>query len=142
MIQTARLFEQIVLKYQLNTTQPSFKPNDDSYFYDKQINSRKIIKEIKKMLPVQPAGKTALEDAEKFNNSVKGVLNSADKFFSYRNVIIHNIGNPQKNINDIQEICNKAISQFKVALAKQTEFMNIAAPFRFGKKELDFFYKK
>lgn len=142
-IQAARLFEQIVLKCQLyEEGKLSFQPHEDSYFYDKRVNTRKIIKEIKKSLPFKQVGETKAEDAQKFNEITKSFLDAVEKFLVYRNIIIHHTGSPKKDVQDTKEVCDKAINQFKEALAKLNEFMKIATPFRFGNKELEYFYKK
>ena len=44
-IQAARLVEQIVLKGQLSEGKtPSFKPNEDSFFYDKKVSTGRTLK--------------------------------------------------------------------------------------------------
>src|SRR5262245_5226675 len=51
-IQAARLIEQVVLKGQLaEGKQPSFRPNDDSFFYSKKVSTGSILKGIRKLLP-------------------------------------------------------------------------------------------
>jgi len=51
LIQVARLAEQIILKTQLLDGAVTFQPHEDSWFFDRQIRSRRIISEIKKLLP-------------------------------------------------------------------------------------------
>ena len=95
-IQAARLIEQIILKSQLHENKkPTFKPHEDSFFYDEQVNTRRIIKVIKGYLPLKPSGETKLEDAQKVNACAKLLLDSFDKFLGYRNTLIHHIGNPK-----------------------------------------------
>ena len=51
LIQAARFAEQIILKTQLLDGAVTFQPHEDSWFFDRQIRSRRIISEIKKLLP-------------------------------------------------------------------------------------------
>ena len=142
-IQAARLVEQIILKGQLHENKkPTFEPHEDSFFYDTQVNTRDIIKIIRGYLPFKPSAETKIENAQKGNACAKLFLDSLDKFLGYRNTLIHHLGNPKKDIDDIKDLCNKVINQFKKCMVNHKEFMDVFVPFSFSHKERNYFYKK
>ena len=140
-IQAARLVEQVVLKGALaEGKQPAFQPHVDTYFYDNQIDTRRILHEVKKLLPfrsVDPEGEKA---AARVNELAGKFLKAAHGFLNYRNAIIHHIGNPKNTLDDINALCDKAISASREVRACHREFSEAAAPYRFGPRELEYFY--
>lgn len=61
-------------------------------------------------------------------------------FLNYRNVVIYHIGNPKKELSDLLNICKKAIDLYSVFRDEHRRFFELVAPFRFGSKELEYFY--
>jgi len=74
LVQAARLAEQILLKGKLADGKKTFLPHEDIWFFDHQIRSRVILKEIKKLLPFKATKARRFRDNA---NSLRGrVLNS------------------------------------------------------------------
>ncbi len=140
-IQAARLVEQIMLKRQLaQNRKPAFSPHEDSYFYDEQIDTRAIFGRIKDLLPFKSIGQENEKDADKANELTEELLKKTHKFLNYRNTLVHNTGNPKKTFESIIEICDKAIEAYQNFLPAHKEFFETLQPFRFGEKELRYFY--
>lgn len=140
-IQAARLVEQIILKGQLAQGQKlTFSPSDDSYFYDEQIDTRRILGGIKDLLPFKSITQENERVADKANELTEELLKRTHKFLNYRNTLVHNTGNPKKTLESIIEICDKAIEAFQNFLPIHKEFFETLQPFRFGEKELRYFY--
>jgi hypothetical protein len=140
-IQVARLVEQIMLKAALaEGRQPSFQPHDDTYFYDNQIDTRLILNGIKELLPFRSGDPEEQEAAARVNELAGKFLKAAHGFLNYRNAVIHHIGSPKKTLDDINALCDKAIAAFREVWALQKEFFEAAAPYRFGPRELEYFY--
>ena len=137
-IQAARLTEQIILKGQLATgKKPFFQPNDDSYFYDKKVSTRKILKGIRKFLPFESSNVSAGKEITEMANKM---IECGFIFLNYRNPIVHQIGNPIKKFEDIITLCKRANEEYHKFCKAHKEFMEAAGPYRFGEKELKYFY--
>jgi hypothetical protein len=138
-IQAARLMEQIVLKSQLaQGKQPTFRPRGDDYFYNEQISTRRILKEIKKLLPVSDErnlGKNAI-----VNGRIDYFLKVANKFLDYLNAIIHRLGSPNTLLSDLDHCCDEALSYYEKVLTTQKEMFEILEPYGFSQKEINHFY--
>lgn len=141
-IQSARLLEQVILKSQLiEGKKPSFRPREDSYFYDAQISTRRIVKEIKRHLPFKVSDSSEFQgDIQKINEISEAYLKSTEKFLNYRNPIVHHIGSPKKKEKDILELIDKAVLAFKEMGKNYGNFMSIMQPYRFSPKEYKYFY--
>jgi hypothetical protein len=143
-IQSARLLEQVILKAQLaEGGEPSFKPHEDTYFYDEQVRTRRIVKEIEKFLPFRiPNSNDLSGDVEKINNLAKAYIKSTEKFLNYRNAIVHHIGSPQKTCDDIVKLVDKAKVAYQDMEAAHRLFFESIQPYRFGPNEINYFYGK
>ena len=142
-IQAVRALEQVILKSSLHLgEEPPFKPHEDEFFYDLQIRTRKIRNEIKKRLPFKPLVNTRQDKAEEVTSRAEDFLNVLNKFLSYRNTLMHHLGNPKKDKKDIEELCDKAISKYKECMRCHKEFMEGIAPFTLTKKQIEHIYKK
>ena len=143
-IQSARLLEQVILKAQLAEGEnPTFKPREDTYFYDEQISTRRIVKEIKRFLPFKiPDPNKFSGDIQKINNLAKAYIENTEKFLNYRNPIVHHIGSPNMNWADIMKLVDKAIVAFKDMEEAHRLFFEIMQPYRFGPIEIKYFYGK
>lgn len=140
-IQAARLVEQIILKAAVaERKQPPFQPHDDTYFYDNQVSTRGILKGIEGVLPFRSVDPKEEEAARRVNELASRFLEAAHRFLNYRNAIIHHIGNPKNTLGDINGTCDKALSAFDDAVARHREFFEAAAPYRFGPRELEYFW--
>jgi hypothetical protein len=140
-IQAARLIEQIILKGQLaNGSAPSFQPHDDSYFYNNQVSTRKILKGIRAYLPFHSSDPDEEENANQINELTKKMVKLGLKFLGYRNTIVHHIGNPAKTFEDIIVLCDEAIKIYEDFQKAHAAFTIAAQPYRFSEKELDYFY--
>lgn len=139
-IQSARLLEQVILKYELaqNKT-PSFKPKNDEYFYDKRVSTRKIIKEIRKFLPVSIAEGSS-GDAQKSNEVAENYLVEVEKFLNYRNALLHHIGSPKVSEDKILKLIQKTVDSFHEMMRKHREFFETWQPYRFSLDEIKYFY--
>jgi hypothetical protein len=135
-VQAARLLEQIILKAQLNKKeQPTFIPHDEAWFYDKQIYTRIILKEIKRFLPFMD-----INTGKKFDQEVIDFLKAANDFLDYRNSVIHRLGSPRTNLEDFISCCDKLIDIYKHVIKTNKIMFESLAPYRFSQKELNFFY--
>ena len=142
LIQTARLAEQIILKKQSLDGTVSFKPHEDSWFFDQQVPSRRIISVIKKILPlkaVKPQDETV---AKEITESVTDFLSIAGKYLTSRNLIFHHLTNPKKTLKDIQVEIQKTITNFHKFTKAHTKLFELARPYRFSEKEIQYFYGK
>ena len=144
-IQSARLLEQVILKAQLaEGEEPSFKPHEDTYFYDEQINTRRIVKEIEKFLTFEISDSNKFSgDIQKINNLAKDYIESTEKFLNYRNAIVHQVvGSPKKTLDDIVKLVDKAIVAFKDMETAHRLFFESMQLYRFGPNEINYFYGK
>ena len=143
-IQSARLLEQVILKAQLaEGKEPSFRPHEDTYFYDTQISTRRIVKKIKEFLPFKiPDSNNFSGDIQNINNLAEDYIKNTEKFLNYRNPIIHHIGSPKKTWAEIMELVNKAIVAFKDMEEAYRLFFETMQPYRFGPNEIKYFYGK
>jgi len=140
-IQAARLVEQIILKAALaEGKQPPFQPSDDTYFYDNQVSTRLILKGIEKLLPFRSVDPQEEEAVTRVNELASKFLAAAYDFLNYRNAIVHHIGSPRKTLDDMNGLCDKAIAAFRRVWNSQREFFEAAGPYRFGTRELEYFY--
>jgi len=139
-IQAARLFEQIILKKQLTDAETaSFHPHSDIFFYDEHVSTRRIFKEIKRHLPFSF---TDQDEAKKINESAQKMIKHGDKFLSYRNTIVHHIGNPTKTFEDVIDLCDKAFERYKEFKTYHLAFMTAAQPYSFSEKELEYWAER
>jgi hypothetical protein len=135
-IQAARLIEQIILKAQLRKKeQPAFTPHDDAWFYDEQISTRRILREIKKLLPFEDIDKGINYDQE-----VKDFLKAGNDFLNYRNSIIHRLGSPRTKLEDFIGCCDHLIDIYKQVITTNKTMFESLVPYRFSQKELHFFF--
>ena len=143
-IQSARLLEQVILKAQLaEGEEPSFKPHEDTYFYDERINTRRIVKEIEKFRPFEISDSNKFSgDIQKINNLAKAYIESTEKFLNYRNAIVHHVGSSKKTWDGIVKLVDKAIVAFKDMEAAHRLFFESMQPYRFGPNEINYFYGK
>ena len=137
-VQAARLLEQIILKKQLyEKIQPTFAPREDTWFYDKQISTRKILKEIKRFLPFED-----ISTGQKYDKEVRNFLKAANEFLNYRNSLIHRLASPRTDLEDIGHCCDKIIQIYQKVIQTQRIMFETLGPYRFSEKEIDFFYGK
>ena len=137
-IQAARLLEQIILKTQLyEKREPTFKPRYDTWFYDNQISTRRILKEIKKFLPFED-----IKTGQKFDEEVTNFLKAANKFLDYRNSLIHRLASPRTDLEDIKHCCDALIENYQRVIETQRIMFEALQPYRFSEKELELFYGK
>ncbi|NYZ76941.1 hypothetical protein H0O02_01345 [Candidatus Micrarchaeota archaeon] len=130
-IQAAKLMEQIILKSQLHKGKNvAFTPHDDSFFYGEKVGTRRILIAISETLPFRASGKTREEDAAKINGLAKRFIDSGHGFLDLRNTLIHHMGNPEKNLGDIENSCLRIKESFEKFSAAQKEFVLAAQPFR------------
>jgi len=142
LVQTARLIEQIILKKQSLDGTVSFEPHEDSWFFDQQIASRRIISVIKKILPfkaVKPQDETV---AKEITESVTDFLSIAGKYLTSRNLIFHHLTNPKKTLKDIETEIEKTITNFDKFTKAHTKLFELSQPYRFSKKDIQYFYGK
>ena len=140
-IQAARLVEQIMLKAALTEEkEPPFQPHDDTYFYDNQVSTRLILKGIEKLLPFRSVHPEEDDAAGRVNQLTSRFLQAAHDFLNYRNAIIHHLASPKKTLDDIDALCDKAIATFHRVWDSQRDFFEAAGPYRFGPRELEYFY--
>lgn len=139
-IQSVRLLEQILLKAEIQQGEkPSFIPHGDDFFYDKRLDTRRLVKEIKKFLPFKATGGTMREDAEMINKLSLDFINSVNDFLDNRNTLLHHIGSPRQSVADINEMCDLVISQYKKCTLANARFMFAAQPFGLAADELKHF---
>jgi len=140
LIQTARLVEQIILKKQVLDKTVRSQPHENSWFFDQQVPSRRIISRIKKILPfkaVKPQDETI---AKETTESVTDFLSIADKYLTSRNLIFHHLTNPKKTLKDIETEIEKTITNFHKFIKAHTKLFELAQPYRFSEKEIQYFY--
>lgn len=140
LIQAARLTEQIILKKQFLDGTVRFQPHEDSWFFDQQIKSRRIISEIKKLLPLKAVKSQDEVIAKEITESVKDFLSIAGNYITSRNLIIHHLANPKKTLKNIEFEVQKTITNFHKFTEAHRKFFELAQPYRFSKKELQYFY--
>lgn len=141
-IQSARLIEQVILKARLDSGKnPSFEPHEDSYFYDKRISTRDIIKEIENMLPFK-VHHNSIGNEKKINDVAAKYLKSTKDFLNYRNALLHHIGSPKMSESKIESLIQKSIDTFNDVIIAHREFFETWQPYSFGEKELKYFYGK
>ena len=141
-IQLACLIEQVMLKSQLAADEkPKFTPSTDSYFYDKRIDTRKIVNDIKKnILPFRAASTDSAVDAEQANILAKTLIKKTNKFLDYRIAIIHHVGSPSMTFQQWNKVCDKAIRAYEDFLFAHKAFFEVVQSYRFSEKELQYFY--
>ncbi|MBU1046231.1 hypothetical protein KKH36_00420 [Patescibacteria group bacterium] len=122
-IQVFRVLEQIWVKEALETKQEFKKPKEDQFFYEEKIDTRKILKNIKKMIPLRKLkGDLDEDELEEINQYLKDFVSSCHKFLNKRNLIIHHIGNPSISIDEIK-ITLKEVNDFFDDAIKAQEVM-------------------
>lgn len=137
-VQAARLLEQILLKTQLHEKkQLTFNPHDDTWFYDKQISTRRILKEIKRFLPFED-----INTGQKFDTEVRNFLKAANEFLNYRNSLIHRLASPRTDLDNIKHCCDKLIQIYQQVVETQKIMFEALQPYRFSEKEIELFYGK
>ena len=134
--------EQIILKGQLaEGKKPTFQPKPDTYFYDHRIRTRLILKGIRKLLPFTSPEPSQASEAKRINELANRMIDDGFKFLDCRNPIIHHIGNPTKTFEDVIALCDQANAAFHKFREAHTAFFEAAGPYRFGEKELKYFYQ-
>ncbi len=137
-VQAARLHEQIILKSQLyEKKHPTFAPHDDTWFYDNQVSTRRILKEIKKFLPLKNT-----KAGQEFGYKVQNFLETANKFLDYRNALIHRMASPKTELEAIGTYCDKAVQLYQKVVKSHRIMCEALAPYRFSDREIEFFYGK
>lgn len=140
LIQSARLLEQIVLKKELSVGIPTFEPHEDDWFFDQQIRSRKIITEIKKKFPFTTPKSKDEDIVKKINKLGIEFLKESDKFLTFRNKIMHHLFSPKYDLNKILSTIEKTILQYHKVIETYKNFTSVVYPYRFGPKEIRYFY--
>ena len=140
LIQAGRLLEQIILKKQLSTGTPTFKPHEDDWFFDQQIRSRKIITEIKKCLPFTTTKSEEEDIVKNINELGKEFLKESDKFLTLRNKLMHHLFSPKYDLNKILLTTEKTILQYHKVIDTYKNFTQVVYPYRFSDKEIKYFY--
>ena len=74
------------------------------------------------------------------NTKVKDFLSSANQFLTQRNKVLHHLFSPKGSIDEIEVCIDKTIKKYNEFLKIQQEFFKILQPYRFGKKEIQYFY--
>ena len=141
-IQAARLMEQVILKARLaEGEEPRFKPRSDSYFYDERVNTRHIVSYIKrKILPFRAGRPDSAEVAERANVLAQDLVKKTNDFLNYRNAIIHHVGSPKVELQELATLCEKATRAYEVFLPAHKALFETLQPYRFGQEELQYFY--
>ena len=141
-IQAARLMEQVILKAQLAAgEEPKFTPRPDSYFYDNRVDTRRILNIIKKeILPFRPMSPDSAADADQANVLAEALIAKTNKFLNYRIAIIHHLGSPKMTLEELSTLCEKVILAYEDFQRAHTAFFKAVQPYRFGEKELLYFY--
>lgn len=140
-IQSVKLLEQILIKSEIHRgKKPSFKPHDDSFFYTQRIDTRRLVKEIRKFLPFKATGGARNEDAEVVNKLAFEFIDSINLFLDYRNDLMHQLGSPNKDTEDINTLCDKIIEQYKICLLSVNHFVIAAIPFKLNEQEYNKIY--
>lgn len=126
-IQAAKVIEQIILNERVTTgSKQLFQPHSDIYFYGNQINTRNILKVIKKYLPFKSENN---DEGEKLTNLAKNMIKICTKFLNYRNPIVHHIGSPNKGFEEVVGLCEKAIMKYHEFQEIHKQFMEVASPY-------------
>ena len=141
-IQAARLLEQVILKSQLAAGEkPRFAPRPDSYFYDNRVDTRRIVSIIKKeLLPFRTGNSSSVEAANQANIFAQEWIKKTNKFLNHRAKIIHHLGSPKMTLGELNTLCDKAILAYDDFQRAHTAFFEAVQPYRFGMKELQYFY--
>jgi hypothetical protein len=138
-IQAARLFEQIILKGQLaEGKQPQFQPSSDSHFYDSKKATGFLLKGMRKLLPF---GSTNIkDDVASINHLANDMIDRGFNFLQSRNIVMHQIANPKRKLEDMLTLCDKANNEYEAFVQAHTKFAEKASPYSFSKKEYEYFY--
>lgn len=104
--------------------------SDDDHFYDKRINTRSILKEIRKYLPFKALEDSDISKADQINISAENMIKIGINFLNYRNTIVHHIGSPKKTFEDIFLLCDKANSIYEKFREAHENFMVMTGQFR------------
>lgn len=140
-IQAARLIEQIMLKGQLaEGKEPRFFPHDDAYFFKRRVSTARILKGIRKLLPFKGSPGDDREEAVRGNELAETMIRCGLIFLNCRDLILHQIGNPPRTFEEVLGMVDPAIASFRSFMKAHKEFFKLAAPYRFGPKELGYFY--
>jgi len=135
-VQAARLLEQILLKSQLHEGKHlAFTPHEDAWFYDNQISTRRILKEIKRFLPLRD-----IKSGQKYDEEVSNFLKAASKFLDYRNSLIHRLASPRTDLEGIKHCCDKLIEIYQQVVQMQRIMFETLGPYRFSEKDVEYFY--
>ncbi len=128
-IQLARVLEQIIIKNQIHKKLPFDLPHEDSFFYDKKISTRKIFIVIEKQI---------LPNIENHDDKkiIKEYLNFGHSFLDKRNVVIHDIGNPKKDLDKVLYSIDKALELYEEMTQAHSKLMEYLAPYTLSEKEL------
>ena len=131
-VQFARVMEQIILKSQLAQNEsPKFFPKDESYFFDNQVDSRRIVNYIKKkLLPFKSIDSAEAINAEKANILATALIKKTNEFLNHRNKIVHHAGNPKMSLSDFSGICDKTIQAYDECLKAQKAFFEFIYPYQ------------
>lgn len=142
-IQAARLVEQIILKGQLaEGKKPTFQPKPNTYFYNRRIRTRFILKGIRKLMPFESPDPNEAGEAKRITDLANRMVDLGLKFLNYRDPIVHHIGNPAKTFEDLVVLCDQAKAVFYEFREAHTAFFEAASPYRFGERELEYFHGK
>ncbi len=140
-IQAARLVERLVLKGQLaDGKTPLFKPNEDSFFYNRKISTGRILVGIRKFLPFTAPSADISADAAHITKLAETMVADAFRFLDCRNPLLHQIGNPARTFTEVLVMADQAIAAYHAFRESHKAFFEAAAPYRFGPRELDYFY--
>ena len=140
-IQLARLIEQVVIKSQLVAGGPLRSiPTTTAHFYNKRINTRKIVNDIKEaFLPFRASCIGSALDAEQANILVNTLIEKTNEFLDYRNAIIHHVGSPSMVFQQWEKVCDKAIYAYKDFVSAHMELFKVLQPYGFSKEEYHHF---
>jgi hypothetical protein len=120
---------------------PRFAPRPDSYFYDNKVDTRRIVSIIKnEILPLRPGSPGSVEAANQANIFAQEWLKKTNRFLNYRAAIIHHLGSPKMTLGELNTLCDKAFLAYKDFQRAHTAFSEVVQPYRFGMKELQYFY--
>lgn len=130
-IQVYRTLEQIKIKQLIEENKPFPAPTSNQFFYDKKINSRKILEEVKKMLPLVFLKGSG--DPEKHreliadcNEKLISFVRESHKFLDNRNIMIHHLGNPQILFEEIENKLEENFEVFDKINSKQEVIKHLA----------------
>jgi hypothetical protein len=141
-IQVARLVEQVILKAQLEAgKEPKFSPRPDSYFYDNRVDTRRILQVVKKeVMPFREVTPGSAANADRANALANNFIDKTVKFLNYRNSVIHHLGSPKMTLEKVGTLCDKSILAYEDLQYAHTVLCMELQPYRFGDKELRYFY--